>query len=229
MTTASGLVPCGTAFAVTSGTNTILLTAGHCVTDYQSNALFQGLHITTSVTRRADNSFEFTSPLIPISVQVLLPREADLALLKAPSAFINTITLCPASMTPTLMNEDIVKVYHCPVSFFVDGNMPALSNVASAYDKLAMRTGHHLFLNPGQTRGSSGGPVVDAVGRCVGVVQSGLRPGEVPLSATVPQDALAALQELWDVATHLSGSFTTYVQAVIPTAVVGMETWLQTH
>jgi hypothetical protein len=221
------LEPIGTAFAVQSHSRRLLLTAGHCVKDYNTRFSLGEFYITSGIGR-TDNGYEYLSePIRAFLVEVSAP-EIDVACLEVETPFQHVISVCPSDEIPDIIEEDQVKVYHCAVFPFLEGETPALNISASRFDKLAFQSYHHIFLNEGMTRGSSGGPVVDKYGRLVGIIQAGVRPGPNPLQQVIVPEA-SFLNVLWDAMTHMSNSYITYVKAIVPSRIPNLLTFLQTH
>jgi hypothetical protein len=218
------IAPVGTAFAVDSFTKTILLTAGHCVVDYQSNTVAGELFITTGMSRMSDGRMEYENPLIPIDILECGHEKIDIAVLKRKDnvPFEKTIPACPIEQIPTTRNEEKVKMYHYPIRPFMEGEFSICDISVTNYNKLFGKSGHHMYLEEGPLEGSSGAAVVDRFGRYVGLIQSGYRVGPNPIQQPLAPGPIF-LNVLWDTVTYLSNSYACYTRAIITSAVPNLQ------
>lgn len=134
-----------------------------------------------SISFHDDNTFTF-APHVPLPVDVLGAETiSDVAVLRAQFAFDASIPLCPPDEFPTAVQESRVKSYHCPCQMFPEP-ISALSWMSTGYNTMQMVTDHHMYITGQHMHGSSGGVVVDRMGRAVAVITSGYVPGMGVLS-----------------------------------------------
>lgn len=181
--------PVGTIFAFTCAAMNLLLTANHNLTEKVVN-LKTGVgkfnyirdaewFIIKSMDRAFDGTVTYSQPIIPVeripggdkSLDWSLMRRSDGLFFDRQNA---TISLCPLNALPDLEVTETweAKVYYIPVTFFkdIEDHMQnSLSVEVTGYAKLATITAHHLKMPGGQQKGASGGPVVDRLGRAIGM------------------------------------------------------------
>lgn len=207
--------PVGTAFIIESRSQTILLTAYHCL-------ILSAHHfaVVRTVTRNEDGS-GYSDPPVPIRVDVLGGDQvADVAVLRADHTLGTPIPLCPADQEPVQLNEDIVKSYHCPVQLFTDQQIETLGVMVTEYVKISIVSRHHIFVPSEHMRGSSGGVIVDEQGRAVGLICSGIVPGMPLLAIENP------FNTVWESVTALSNGAGAFVKATKLSAVNGLAQYL---
>eukprot|EP01035_Chromulina_nebulosa_P027092 gene27092-35580_t len=146
----AGLYPLGTTFSVKSGTKNILLTAYHTMTD---NYAVERWYITDSVDRAKDGTWSIDiRKLIPVALSDMIP-------------------LCPEAEIPLVLDEQLFKTYYCPLGdCMFDKERPTLSIRVSEKKKMTClkRTDDGRMWFEGRLcAGSSGGAVVDRLGRVV--------------------------------------------------------------
>ena len=83
-----------------------------------------------------------------------------------------TLPICPLADLPVVETEPYVKIYHCNVSAFTDPDPRSdlLSVECTPRTIVSQRTDNHINMPHGVFSGSSGGAVVDHMGRVVGIV-----------------------------------------------------------
>jgi hypothetical protein len=111
----------GNAWVVQSQSNSLLLTAFHCLeTPYNKHKNLDNLYIIDSISLNADETVNL-SPFPPIPVEVFNGDTiSDVAVLRANLSFPRFIELCPLDSFPSVHNEDKVKSYHCPCQSFME-------------------------------------------------------------------------------------------------------------
>ena len=78
---------------------------------------------------------------------------------------------------PTTLHEDSVKAYYCPCEMYKNNEIPALSFIATSYYKIQIETATHYYLTSKCMPGlSSGGVLVDRLGRAVAVIVTAYTP-----------------------------------------------------
>lgn len=167
----------------------LLLTANHNLTEKVVNlktgvgkySYIPGAEwfIIKSIDRAYDGTVTYSEPIIPVerirggnkTLDWSLMRRSDGQVFDGQNA---TISLCPRDGLPDLSVRETweAKVYYIPVAFFQDTDdymQNSLSVEVTGYAKLASITAEHLRLPGGQQKGASGGPVVDRLGRAIGM------------------------------------------------------------
>lgn len=199
----------GTAWAVECRSQTLLLTACHCLqsTIADIEAFRDNLCILKSISMNDDGSATIEGE---IPVRALTGNEiADVAVVAVNDSrsLPERISLCPVNEFPSATEEDQVKTYHCSIQSFPDVSPVCVAD-ATGYTKVT-ETPHHYFVRAEHMHGSSGGVVVDRRGRAVGLICSGYVPGGVQLP--LPD----SFQTVWETRTALSegrGVFTRCVK-----------------
>jgi hypothetical protein len=209
--------PVGTAFVVESQSCRLLLTAFHCL---QAGGPFL---LVKSITNNEDGSTTIDPPT-PIPVDIIRSDPVgDIAILRANIQFLRSIPLCPPEQYPTTENEDVVKSYHCPITMFLDGQMESIFVISTSLTKLQGKTRHHMFVTGEHMRGSSGGVVVDSMGRAVGLICSGYIPGII-----IP-GAFSTLNTVWETITALSDGTAGFTKAVQLKEIYNLQNTLATN
>ena len=182
--------PVGTIFAFTcAAIMNLLLTANHNLTEKVVN-LKTGVgkynyipgaewFIIKSMDRVHDGTVTYSQPIIPVERIPGGDKTFDWSLMRRSDGLVfdgqnATISLCPLNGLPDLDVTETweAKVYYIPVTFFqdIEDHMQnSLSVEVTGYAKLATLTAHHLKMPGGQQKGASGGPVVDRLGRAIGM------------------------------------------------------------
>lgn len=220
--------PLGTAFAVECRSKTLLLTALHCVIDESTAILLTDLFIVDGLERVTGQEVLLSTP-INVSVVQASDVAIDVACLKAEVPFKDAISLCPITELPSLKSEYKVKAYHCPVRIYLECVSPIINVTSTAYSKVVSQSHHHIFVSQGLglMQGSSGGPVVDSVGRLIGIIRGGLHIEQPPINQ--PTDELQVLNTLWEQMTHMSESYSSLVSAVIASKIINLPEYLACH
>ena len=181
--------PVGTIFAFTCAAMNLLLTANHNLTEKVVNRKtgvekYNYIHgaewfIIKSIDRANDGTFTYSQPIIPVERIPGGDKKFDWSLMRRSDDQVfggqnTTISLCPLDQFPDLDRTETweAKVYYIPVTFFQDIEdrlQNLLSVEVTGYAKLATITTHHLKMPGGQQKGASGGPVVDRLGRAIGM------------------------------------------------------------
>jgi len=213
----------GTAWAVESQSQQLLLTALHCL-DPELNpisfeALQDHLYIAKSIQLNDDNT---TTIDAPISVRAIdACRVSDVAVLRSTTPLPDPISLCPQQELPSVDHEEAVKTYHVPCQSF-PADIPIASAMATDYTKIIMQSNHHYFVPGEHMHGSSGGVVVDRRGRAVGLISSGFVPGiKLPLPDS--------FKTLWETVSALSEGRGTYTRCVKVNVVNGLYEYCASH
>jgi len=218
-TKSSGPVPLGTAWVVDSQSRRLLLTANHCLP--VQNSLNDTLFLVEGLSRNADGTIALSSQPIHVHINCAC-LTSDVAVLQADSAFGKMIPLCPPQDYPVQRKEHQVKSYHYPIQMFTEGQVDAISCESTGYVPMSGTTNHHFHVKGQHTHGSSGGPVVDFLGRACGVLCSGYIPG-AKLSINDP------FNTLWETVTALSEGHGPCTKAVKLSCVNGLYEYLNTH
>ena len=170
--------PIGTAFAITSQSNNLLLTAAHIISQPHNTGMTIGL--IKSLLKLINNEVK-SDPTDFIEVTCIhIDNKSDTAILQtrvSTAPFQHTIPLCPTHKMPTTLHEDSVKAYYCPCEMYKRNEIPALSFIATIYYKILIETATHYYLTSKCMSGSSaGGVVVDRLGRAVAIIVSEYTP-----------------------------------------------------
>jgi hypothetical protein len=201
----------------------LLLTAAHVVANEFENSLF----IVRKMVRLANGTVSMLPDPIQVTIVAGCPDPCvDVAVLKCPHhTFSRAITMCPASELPSTDNEDRVKSYHCPIQLYLDCNIEAITCVGTDYEKLRMSTSHHYWLPGEHVHGSSGGVIVDKLGRAVGMIVAGYVVG----SSSSLQTLFPYVQMLdprWEKLSALSDGTSAYTKGVILITIIDLSPFL---
>jgi hypothetical protein len=205
----------GTAWAVESHSNQLLLTARHCLVPGYTisfETLNSHLFIVKSVQLNDDGTTTITGA-IPVTVFNACPV-SDVAVLRSPMPLPEAIPLCPQQEVPSMDDEAAVKTYYVPCQSFPDV-IPVAATTVTDYTKITMQSNHHYFIPAEHMHGSSGGVVVDRGGRAVGLITSGFVPG---INLPIPD----SFNTMWETVSALSDGRGTFTRCVKINVVTGL-------
>lgn len=206
----------GTAWAVSSPSKRLLLSALHCLrTSVAYDVLKEHLYVVESIAFNDDGTVRFGRH---VKVEVLDGDEvSDIVALRAAETLEHTIDLCPVDEIAA--GEDLkVKSYHCPCQTFPH-DIPVLSATHTDYGKVKFFSDHHLFVSGEHMHGSSGGVVVDLSGRAIALVCSGYVPG---VKLPIPD----SFQTIWERVSALSEGRGIYTRCIMFSVVRGLYTFV---
>mmetsp|Transcript_32174 Transcript_32174/g.43942 ORF Transcript_32174/g.43942 Transcript_32174/m.43942 type:complete len:281 (-) Transcript_32174:539-1381(-) len=211
----------GTAWVVNSSSMTLLMTALHCLNPPMGfETIREHLYVVKSIIYNDNDSITYDTP--PIAVRAICgDMVSDVAVLQADFRFSEGIAMCPISQFPSARNEDKVKTYYVPCQSF-PYDTPILSSSYTDYSKVLLESNHHLFLAGQHMHGSSGGVVVDVLGRAVALICSGYIPG---IKLPLPD----CFQTVWETVSALSEGRGTYTRCVKFNAVPALHSFLEEH
>jgi len=190
------LYPIGTAFAITTPSQTIAMTCAHCLWSKNEKgeeirtAIGGDIVLTTRVVRGEDGHLSIHD--LCYYVKTIYHNTLDICLLQIDETndrnqnfkFENTIPICPKSMLPvSSMQEYVVKLYHAPITLFSNLKLPSLEVEIGAKAKAGLFQGPGFYIQSACAPGSSGGPVINTMGQVVGMLQSGWQP-TLPVEVT---------------------------------------------
>jgi hypothetical protein len=156
------------------------------------------MFITSKLVREEDGRLHTDGrPCYSVARVLKLDNDCDIAVLKIDDhVFTDTIDICNPDKMPSKDNEDIVKMYHVPLTLF-PCETPVISSESINYTKIAQETRNHYWVQVHTLPGSSGGPLLNTSGEVVAMVRSGYQPS-LQLSIVVPR----VMEELVE---HLEG------------------------
>jgi hypothetical protein len=131
-----------------------------------------------------------------------------------------TLPICHSTDLPVVETEPYVKIYHCNVSAFTDPDPRSdlLSVECTPRSIVSQRTGNHINMPNGIFSGSSGGAVVDHMGRVVGIVLESWS----PISVTEIDSDVDQAEKDSIINTNINSianSYSTYAISVIPSKI----------
>ncbi len=233
------LEPIGTAFGVKSPSKRMLLTACHHFVEARrktdgtkGNYFVRGYRnagtyfILKSMQRNANGTVTYSSNIVPEQFY-RGDKDEDWAILQRSDsiAFDDTalIDICRQHELPELDNEPKAKAYHAPCQLFnaVDPALPLLSIANTDFSKISQMSETHLMLKKGFVSGSSGGLVIDEVGRAIGIHLESWS----PIREIVSNEQSTADEKIEDLAltaVSVANSFAFYTIAIIPCKILDL-------
>jgi len=132
----------------------------------------------------------------------------------------STLPICHSTDLPVVETEPYVKIYHCNVSAFtdLDPRSDLLSVECTPKTIVSQRTDNHINMPHGSFSGSSGGAVVDYMGRVVGIVLESWSPISVIEieNDMTPEEKDSSTNSNMN---SIANSFGTYTISVIPSKI----------
>jgi hypothetical protein len=194
--------------------------------------------IMKSIDRTHDGAVTYSDPIIPVeripggkkTFDWSLMRRSDGQVFDGQNA---TVSLCPRDGLPDLNRRETweAKVYFISLAFFqdIEDYMQNLLGVeVTDYAKIANVTEHHLKLPGGQQKGASGGPVVDRLGRAIGMHLerwSSVRIKEIKDSMSDVEEDSAYNGPFPSIAENCGGYTFALMPATIPELMASIERW----
>ena len=131
-----------------------------------------------------------------------------------------TLPICHSTDLPVVEMEPYVKIYHCNVSAFTnpDPRSDLLSVECTPRTIVSQRTENHINMPHGVFSGSSGGAVVDYMGRVVGIVLESWSPISVTeINSDMDQEERDSITNSNN--NSIANSYGTYAISVIPSKI----------
>ncbi len=167
------ITPCGTAFAIATAEKNMLLTASHVVSPHRD----QQWCIALSFERDA-SGWHPVGAHLPVELVYCGDENVDdVAVLKLSGVNLfadkDMMHVCPADCIPVVSDEAKFKTYYCPIADIAnDDTFPSLEVAPSTWKtafSIDRKVNGKMWIRDALCGGSSGGVVVDLLGRAVAV------------------------------------------------------------